>query len=95
MFSSYGEFTPALCQNELMYSDFYCRNLNILSDITVLMTKVVLDVESRRDRVGLKIIRHFISNKTQKDLNQNKYVPVVILKTYNAPVLDFNYCVKE
>lgn len=31
-----------------------------------LMTKVVLDVESRRDRVGLKIIRHFISNKTQK-----------------------------
>lgn len=95
MFGSYGEFTPALCQNELMYSDFTAAILIFFPTLQFLMTKVVLDVESRRDRVGLKIIRHFISNKTQKDLNQNKYVPVVILKTYNAPLLDFNYCMKE
>lgn len=38
-----------------------------------LMTKVVLDVESRRDRVGLKNIWHFIFNMTQKDLTPNKY----------------------
>lgn len=35
VFGSSGEFIPALCQNELMYSDFYCSNLNILSNITV------------------------------------------------------------
>lgn len=57
-----------------------------------LMTKVVLDVESRRDWRLLDI--SFLT-RHKKDLNQNKYVPVVILKTYNAPLLDFNYCMKE
>lgn len=69
-----------------MYSDFTAAILIFFPTLQFLMTKVVLDVESRRDRVGLKIIRHFILTRQKKDLNQIKNVPVVILKTLNAPL---------